>query len=385
MMIEDEELRRLYQTTASGRIQALNAGLLETPSVPEAARLEALRREAHSLKGDSRVMGLEDIGALAHHVEIVIKDLQQQVIEWRSPLTDRLDDALQAIAQLVEAATTGVAVEVDAPRVGANLQAAMVTAAPDAAVSDTVVSDAVVSDAVVPDAAEAGLAVTGERGKAKGHDIHEPASLSSRFVVDSDVRSLYGAASERRLQTLVQTLEALSQNPDEPSTLATFRGEAQGLKGDAQEVGQGAIAAIAHTFETIANRLMSEKNELTFSLQSSLWRGLQLIEQLVSVAVTEPSSEPSSEQSSEPLSGGASTEPSAEDLTQLFTELEAQIAQSHRPPSGLGEPGDIATATDLIADNELRDIYKDTSEARLQRLARRSPSQPEDLRPLAAH
>ncbi|MEL7332311.1 MAG: Hpt domain-containing protein, partial [Cyanobacteria bacterium J06560_2] len=345
MMIEDEELRALYQTTCRGRVQALASGLLTLPATPEAAQLEALRREAHSLKGDSRVMGLEDIGTLAHHVEIVIKDLQQQAIEWRSPLTERVEETLKAITQLVECATTGAAVEVDAPRIGSNLQAAMVaTGRGEARHHETTVAAGDLASEPDSLSGKADLTV-----------------LSSCLVADADMRSLYASTSDRRLQTLQRALEALAKSPEAPSTLATFRDEIQGVKGDAREVGQGAIAAIAQKIVAIANRLILQKNELTPALQSSLWQGLQFIEQLVSVAIDERSSErlPSS--------------PTREALTQFFAELEANVNQSYRASTGRGEAGNtisITTSitTDLIADDELRSIYKDTSEARLQRL-----------------
>ena len=69
-MIADQELRNLFKIESEERLQHLDSGLLrleKTPSDP--ALLEDLFREAHSLKGAARMLGLIEIQTLAHQLE----------------------------------------------------------------------------------------------------------------------------------------------------------------------------------------------------------------------------------------------------------------------------------------------------------------------------
>jgi hypothetical protein len=57
MMIEDEELRNLYKVASSEHIQKIETGILHLEKHPQdTARLEEMLREAHSLKGERRLM-----------------------------------------------------------------------------------------------------------------------------------------------------------------------------------------------------------------------------------------------------------------------------------------------------------------------------------------
>ena len=69
-MIADEELRSLFKIECEERLQHLDDGLLRLEKIPaDPPLLEDLFREAHSLKGAARMMGLNDIQTLAHHLE----------------------------------------------------------------------------------------------------------------------------------------------------------------------------------------------------------------------------------------------------------------------------------------------------------------------------
>ncbi|WP_461482114.1 hybrid sensor histidine kinase/response regulator [Porticoccus sp.] len=69
-MIADRELRDLFRVESEERLQHLDDGLLRLEKAPgDLAALEALFREAHSLKGAARMLGLSDIQSLAHQLE----------------------------------------------------------------------------------------------------------------------------------------------------------------------------------------------------------------------------------------------------------------------------------------------------------------------------
>jgi len=69
-MIEDQELQELFQNESNEHLQALEDGLLELELHPDENKiLERTFREAHSLKGAARMLGLTKIEVLSHHYE----------------------------------------------------------------------------------------------------------------------------------------------------------------------------------------------------------------------------------------------------------------------------------------------------------------------------
>ncbi len=69
-MIEDKELRNLFKIESQERLQHLDDGLLRLEQAPSDQKLlEDLFREAHSLKGAARMLGLAGIQTMAHQLE----------------------------------------------------------------------------------------------------------------------------------------------------------------------------------------------------------------------------------------------------------------------------------------------------------------------------
>ncbi len=114
MMIEDEELRGIFKATSEEHLQNLDSGLLHLEKNPtDQLAIEALLREAHSLKGDANMLGVKDVGSLAHQIEHVLSQLKQQNLHFSQQLGDRLAHGLAAIRQLVQEAVTGESAKVD--------------------------------------------------------------------------------------------------------------------------------------------------------------------------------------------------------------------------------------------------------------------------------
>ncbi|MEO0827949.1 MAG: Hpt domain-containing protein, partial [Cyanobacteria bacterium J06642_9] len=113
-MIEDEELQTLYRTAGTTNLQTIDAGLNQLAQQPDdQAVLETLRKAAHSLKGDSRVMGLDAIAALSEQIEARIKQIQRAEITLTNELAGLIKQGLQVIDQLIDAAVTGTPAELD--------------------------------------------------------------------------------------------------------------------------------------------------------------------------------------------------------------------------------------------------------------------------------
>ncbi|NJO97841.1 MAG: hybrid sensor histidine kinase/response regulator [Pleurocapsa sp. CRU_1_2] len=114
MMIEDEELRLLFKTSSSEHLQKLESELMileKNPQDPKA--LEEFLREAHTLKGDSRMLGLDEIEMLVHQLEDCVEGIKAGSSEVTPELCDRLYQGIDAINQLSHQAITGELANID--------------------------------------------------------------------------------------------------------------------------------------------------------------------------------------------------------------------------------------------------------------------------------
>jgi two-component system, chemotaxis family, sensor kinase CheA len=108
MYIEDAELRDLYKGATAERLQTLEAELLHLEKHPsDRDQLESFLREAHTLKGDSRMLGVMDVETLIHQMEDQMEAVKRGEREITSELCDRLYQGMDAIRKLVSEAVTG--------------------------------------------------------------------------------------------------------------------------------------------------------------------------------------------------------------------------------------------------------------------------------------
>jgi two-component system, chemotaxis family, sensor kinase CheA len=108
MYIEDAELRDIYKSATIERLQTLEASLLHLEKHPsDRAQLEAFLREAHTLKGDSRMLGVKDVETLTHHIEDLMAAVKRGERVITADMCDRIYQGIDAIRKLVREAVTG--------------------------------------------------------------------------------------------------------------------------------------------------------------------------------------------------------------------------------------------------------------------------------------
>ena len=74
-VIDDQELRDLFRAESTEHLQQVEAGLLQLERTPDdGPLLEEVFREAHSLKGAARMLGLREVQNLAHGIENLLGD-----------------------------------------------------------------------------------------------------------------------------------------------------------------------------------------------------------------------------------------------------------------------------------------------------------------------
>ncbi|MEO5340865.1 MAG: hybrid sensor histidine kinase/response regulator [Magnetococcus sp. MYC-9] len=115
-MIEDQELRELFAAESEEHLHQLESGLLHMEKNPsDVDMLKELFREAHSLKGAARMLGVRDVEALAHHFEDFLGAASKGQRSFTSLDVDRLTRSLDDIRALVDEAVTGKMAAVTLP------------------------------------------------------------------------------------------------------------------------------------------------------------------------------------------------------------------------------------------------------------------------------
>lgn len=124
-MIADEELRNIFKTASEEHLQKLEDGLLHLEKHPDdQARLEEVLREAHTLKGDSRMLGVDDVEALTHQLEETLGPVKRGESIFSAQICDRLCQGVDAIHKLVHEAVTGEPADVNVFSILAQLMGA---------------------------------------------------------------------------------------------------------------------------------------------------------------------------------------------------------------------------------------------------------------------
>jgi two-component system, chemotaxis family, sensor kinase CheA len=107
-MIEDREMRELFRVESDQHLQQLDLGLLRLEKEPDdRALVEDLFREAHSLKGASRMLGLVAVETLTHRFEEILGKARNGELVLRGDIIDPMYRYVDAIRRLVREAVTG--------------------------------------------------------------------------------------------------------------------------------------------------------------------------------------------------------------------------------------------------------------------------------------
>jgi two-component system, chemotaxis family, sensor kinase CheA len=109
MFIDDEELRSLYEAASAEHLTAIEEGLLQLERQPQdRSPLKALLRDAHSLKGDSRMLGVIDAETVVHQIEEVLMSIDEGKLAVNPTIFDSLYQGLDAVRKIAHEAVTGV-------------------------------------------------------------------------------------------------------------------------------------------------------------------------------------------------------------------------------------------------------------------------------------
>jgi two-component system chemotaxis sensor kinase CheA len=107
-MIEDPELRGLFQSESEERLNHLENGLKELEKNPfDQELIEGIFRDAHTIKGAARMFEILSIEKIAHHMEEVLDGVRRKRYILTSVAISQFYKAIDAIRALVTEAVRG--------------------------------------------------------------------------------------------------------------------------------------------------------------------------------------------------------------------------------------------------------------------------------------
>lgn len=119
LFADDPELAATFRTEVDGRLGRLTRGLIELPIHPDPHALAGrLLREAHTLKGSARVIGLPAVVTLAHELEELLVGLRDGRRGVRPEISD---DGLRCVERIRTAAALDVTTDTRAERDGTDV------------------------------------------------------------------------------------------------------------------------------------------------------------------------------------------------------------------------------------------------------------------------
>ncbi|QSQ24443.1 response regulator [Pyxidicoccus parkwayensis] len=99
-MNPSDRLLKQFRDLVTVRLERINRGLMELEAGANAEAGRGMLRELHGLKGEARMMGFDDINALVHEMEELVRCTEPQRYSLSQPSTDALLLAADAVLVL---------------------------------------------------------------------------------------------------------------------------------------------------------------------------------------------------------------------------------------------------------------------------------------------
>jgi two-component system chemotaxis sensor kinase CheA len=113
-----------FQEEAQDLLQRLNEGVITLESTPDDRPLiDQMMRDAHTIKGSSRMVGLIEISDVAHWLEDIMVKVRDKQLAYTPDMTDTFFEALDAIVYLTDNAGVNVDDAIDLAGLKARLAA----------------------------------------------------------------------------------------------------------------------------------------------------------------------------------------------------------------------------------------------------------------------
>ena len=278
--IEDDELRGLYKVASSDHLAKIEQGLLRLEKQPEdTSILDELLRETHSLKGDSRMLGVEEAEMLVHQMEELLNEIKDNQAILSEDLCDRLYLGVDAVRKIAREAFTGEPHGVSTFHVMAQLMGAEDEETEETEETETVSENSIspITGNGIPPAEDSFAAIT---------DFADDSPSTSCYIEDDELRELYKVASTDHIEKIEQGLLRLEKQPDDTSVLNELLRETHSLKGDSRMLGVSDAETLVHQIEEILNQVKNQETVFSGDLCDRLYLGVDAVRKIAREAVT---------------------------------------------------------------------------------------------------
>ena len=333
-----------FKDEAAELVQKLIAGLMHLETEPgDPETMEEIARAAHTLKGSSKMMGLEEVNRIAHRMEDLLVAVRDGELEFASEMSELLFEGMDAIEAFLEAAGTDEQPDADAEELAARIGACVDSGGQAPAPAEPAPPPPEpAAEAEAPPPPEA-------------PPVEEPAEEALPPGVDL---TAFEARFREEAVELIQNITAgfmhLETNPGESETIDEIARAAHTLKGSSKMMGFEGINLIAHKMEDILVAVRDGEFELSGSLIEQLFDGVDAIEAVLQGSEAEVdvpgltqklgSAFEAAKEAGPPAEAGAEAEEAAAEPP--TPEAEAQEPAAQPAPSG----GDYPTVSgDLSA------------------------------------
>ncbi|CFX66112.1 Signal transduction histidine kinase, core [Syntrophomonas zehnderi OL-4] len=114
MKMDMSQYLDVFLEESKDHLRNLNASLLNLEKNPrDNAGLNEIFRAAHTLKGMSSTMGFNDLADLTHHMENVLSDLKEGLLEANSYVVDTLFECVDRLQIIIDGIESGTRVDAD--------------------------------------------------------------------------------------------------------------------------------------------------------------------------------------------------------------------------------------------------------------------------------
>ena len=188
-----------FQEEATDLLQRLNEGIITLEAEPgNRPLIDQWLRDAHTLKGSSRMVGLIEISDIAHRMEDIMVKVRDGEMPYTPDMTDSFFEALDAVVFLAENAGKPAASEFDIADLTSRLAGLAATGVPQAAsvAEPPQEASASASEASAPSAAEPATPAAAPQTSASSEAVqHDEATDEDDIHSDDDDAASVGESS----------------------------------------------------------------------------------------------------------------------------------------------------------------------------------------------
>jgi len=187
-----------FQEEATDLLQRLNEGIITLEAEPgNRPLIDQWLRDAHTLKGSSRMVGLIEISDIAHRMEDIMVKVRDGEMPYTPDMTDSFFEALDAVVFLAENAGKPAASEFDIDDLTSRLAGLAATGVPQAAsvAEPPQEASASASEASAPSAAEPATPAAPQTSASSEAEQHDEATDEDDIHSDDDDAASVGESS----------------------------------------------------------------------------------------------------------------------------------------------------------------------------------------------